>query len=228
MDLGGLSLPQLTLLIVVLVNGFVFFVLELTECISPAPANYNAPDAAAKKVRAADWSFGQMYILTRNFFAFSMILFYAFMCEHHPPNPHGSVYTHLFGKHDMFWFVAIAFLGAAAFTFVRNSDANGDALLNRDQTEEWKGWMQFLFVEYHYFHNVAVYNPIRLFVSSYVWMTGFGNFSFFYMKGDFGFVRFAQMMWRLNFLVIFLCMAMNNHYILYYIVPLHTYYFLTV
>jgi hypothetical protein len=35
-------------------------------------------------------------------------------------------------------------------------------------------------------------------------------------------------MWRLNFLVLFLCMVMNNHYILYYIVPLHTFYFLTV
>ena len=59
-------------------------------------------------------------------------------------------------------------------------------------------------------------------------MTGFGNFSFFYVKGDFGFVRFVQMIWRLNFLVLFLCMTMNNHYILYYIVPLHAFYFLTV
>lgn len=36
------------------------------------------------------------------------------------------------------------------------------------------------------------------------------------------------MLWRLNFLVILLCMAMGNHYILYYICPLHTFYFFVV
>ncbi|CAN0282309.1 unnamed protein product, partial [Discosporangium mesarthrocarpum] len=36
------------------------------------------------------------------------------------------------------------------------------------------------------------------------------------------------MLWRLNFLVLLLCMAMGNHYILYYICPLHTFYFLVV
>ena len=34
--------------------------------------------------------------------------------------------------------------------------------------------------------------------------------------------RFCQMMWRLNFLVIFCCLALNNSYMLYYICPLHT------
>lgn len=36
------------------------------------------------------------------------------------------------------------------------------------------------------------------------------------------------MLWRLNFLVTLLCMVMDNHYILYYICPLHTFYFLVV
>lgn len=36
------------------------------------------------------------------------------------------------------------------------------------------------------------------------------------------------MLWRLNFLVILLCMAMGNTYILYYICPLHTFYFFVV
>ena len=34
--------------------------------------------------------------------------------------------------------------------------------------------------------------------------------------------RFCQMMWRLNFLVIFCCLALNNSYMLYYICPMHT------
>lgn len=59
-------------------------------------------------------------------------------------------------------------------------------------------------------------------------MTGFGNFSFFYLKNDYSFVRLVQMLWRLNFLVIFLCLSQGTTYILYYICPLHTYYFLMV
>lgn len=58
-----------------------------------------------------------------------------------------------------------------------------------------------------------------MFVSCYVWMTGFGNFSFFYMRADYSFSRFVQMMWRLNFLVICLMLVMGTNYILYYIVP---------
>jgi hypothetical protein len=59
-------------------------------------------------------------------------------------------------------------------------------------------------------------------------MTGFGNFSFFYIKGDYGSVRVLQMLWRLNFLVLFLCLTQGTTYILYYICLLHTYYFMMV
>ena len=34
--------------------------------------------------------------------------------------------------------------------------------------------------------------------------------------------RFCQMMWRLNFLVILVCIVLNNSYMLYYICPMHT------
>ena len=30
------------------------------------------------------------------------------------------------------------------------------------------------------------------------------------------------MLWRLNFLVLFCCLALNNRYMLYYICPMHT------
>jgi hypothetical protein len=49
------------------------------------------------------------------------------------------------------------------------------APLNREQTEEWKGWMQVLFLLYHYFKASELYNAIRLFIAAYVWMTGFGG-----------------------------------------------------
>ena len=197
-----------------------------------APAQQNTTDFAlakgqargsSEKVQPLDWSFAQLRLLVRKLALLGSILLYAYMCERHPPNPHGK---RLIGQWDLFWFIAGGFILAGLLTWKRNPGklAPSDALLGRDQTEEWKGWMQFLFIEYHYFHAVQVYNPIRVFVSSYVWMTGFGNFSFFYIKRDFSMVRLAQLLWRLNFLVLLLVAVMDNQYILYYIVPLHTFY----
>lgn len=97
------------------------------------------------------------------------------------------------------------------------------AHLQRDQTEEWKGWMQVMFLFYHYFSaGKDIYSAIRLFIAAYVWMTGFGNFSYYYMRKDFSFLRFMSMQWRLNFLVFFVCLIMQNEYMLYYICMLHT------
>jgi hypothetical protein len=49
----------------------------------------------------------------------------------------------------------------------------------RDHTEEWKGWMQVMFVWYHYFAAKEWYNWIRLYIAAYVWMTGFGETELF-------------------------------------------------
>eukprot|EP00903_Cladosiphon_okamuranus_P018236 g16775.t1 len=150
-----------------------------------------------------------------------LIITFAYMCENHPLFAHSKKVHDM----DMFWCVALMLLVSSALN-VRKS--KGGDVLNREQTEEWKGWMQFMFLMYHYFSAHEVYNSIRVFITAYVWMTGFGNFSFFYLKGDYGAVRLLQMLWRLNFLVILLCMAMGNTYILYYICPLHTFYFFVV
>mmetsp|Transcript_12156 Transcript_12156/g.21783 ORF Transcript_12156/g.21783 Transcript_12156/m.21783 type:complete len:478 (-) Transcript_12156:646-2079(-) len=95
-------------------------------------------------------------------------------------------------------------------------------VLHRSQTEEWKGWMQILFIMYHYFAAAELYNIIRLCVASYVWMTGYGNFIYYYKHSTFNFNRFLQTMWRLNFLVFFACLALGNRLMLYYICPMHT------
>ncbi|CAN0208117.1 unnamed protein product, partial [Hapterophycus canaliculatus] len=49
---------------------------------------------------------------------------------------------------DMFWCVALMLLVSSLLN-VRKS--KGGDVLNREQTEEWKGWMQFMFLMYHYF-----------------------------------------------------------------------------
>eukprot|EP00051_Salpingoeca_urceolata_P016158 m.213282 g.213282 ORF g.213282 m.213282 type:complete len:939 (-) comp18603_c2_seq1:36-2852(-) len=152
---------------------------------------------------------------------FAAILLLAYCAEYHPFYPHG----HKDHDMDMFWFLVLLLLLASLLDIRKTSTTD---LVNREQTEEWKGWMQFMFLLYHYYSAHEVYNGIRVMITCYVWMTGFGNFSFFYIKRDFGIVRVLQMMWRLNFLVVFLCLTMGNTYILYYICPLHTFFFLMV
>lgn len=53
-------------------------------------------------------------------------------------------------------------------------------------------FLQVLFLMYHYFAATEIYNAIRVFIAAYVWMTGFGNFSYYYIRKDFSIARFAQ------------------------------------
>jgi N-acetylneuraminate 9-O-acetyltransferase len=215
------------------------------------------PRSAALDIR----SLTSVYTFLQHTSVFGLILFYAYVCENHPPFPHSE-------KHydaDQFFFLTALLFVVSAFTMTTHDTNNhkknaaarskvssvesgapledreeevksgvvaeaNDAteILNRDQTEEWKGWMQFMFLLYHYYHAEEVYNAIRIMITCYVWMTGFGNLSFFYITSDYGIVRVIQMLWRLNFLVLFLCLTQGTTYILYYICLLHTYYFLVV
>ncbi|KAI3968638.1 hypothetical protein MKX01_028788 [Papaver californicum] len=148
--------------------------------------------------------------------------------------------TDIFGEskksynRDLFLFLYFLLIIVCAITSFKihqdKSPITGKSILylNRHQTEEWKGWMQVLFLMYHYFAATEIYNAIRIFISAYVWMTGFGNFSYYYVRKDFSLARFAQMMWRLNFFVAFACIVLNNSYMLYYICPMHTLFTLMV
>nr|GMD09203.1 protein REDUCED WALL ACETYLATION 3-like isoform X2 [Ipomoea batatas] len=135
---------------------------------------------------------------------------------------------------DLFLFLYVLLIIVSSMTSLKKhndkSAFSGKSLLylNRHQTEEWKGWMQVLFLMYHYFAATEIYNAIRVFIAAYVWMTGFGNFSYYYIRKDFSLARFAQMMWRLNFFVILCCILLNNDYMLYYICPMHTLFTLMV
>ncbi|KAH9766273.1 protein REDUCED WALL ACETYLATION 2 [Citrus sinensis] len=161
---------------------------------------------------------------------FGVLLAYFYICDR--TDVFGSS-TKSFNR-DLFWFLYLLLIIVSAITSFKihhdKSPFSGKSILylNRHQTEEWRGWMQVLFLMYHYFAATEIYNAIRIFIAAYVWMTGFGNFSYYYIRKDFSLARFAQMMWRLNFLVLFCCIVLNNSYMLYYICPMHTLFTLMV
>uniref|UniRef100_A0A669CTU1 CAS1 domain containing 1 n=1 Tax=Oreochromis niloticus TaxID=8128 RepID=A0A669CTU1_ORENI len=112
------------------------------------------------------------------------------------------------------------------------SDNSKEAkLLNREQTDEWKGWMQLVILIYHISGASAfipVYMHVRVLVAAYLFQTGYGHFSFFWLKGDFGLYRVCQVLFRLNFLVLVLCVVMDRPYQFYYFVPLVTFWFVVI
>ncbi|GFW13657.1 n-acetylneuraminate 9-O-acetyltransferase [Trichonephila clavipes] len=69
---------------------------------------------------------------------------------------------------------------------------------------------------------------IRVLVTSYLFLSGYGHFTYFYQYGDFGFYRFWQVIFRLNFLVVVLCLCMNRPYQFYYFVPLVSFWFVVM
>lgn len=130
---------------------------------------------------------------------------------------------------DFFWGLMLIILLAGFLTIRKVSAKQCGVVINRDQTEEWKGWMQVIFLAYHYFHaGTDVYNLIRVLIAAYVWMTGFGHFIYFYKTKQYDIVRVVRTLLRLNFLVICTVLATDNHYMLYYICPMHTFWFFVV
>lgn len=213
---------------------FAFFQLVRFGLVSPMHSNSVSISASDEKNKGKN-SGGEEKVMSKPFigslecftnltsemFRLGMIMALTYIAENNWIFDHsGKEYSR-----DLFIFVLIVFFGYAFYTIKPVHDLS---LLSREQSEEWKGWMQFIFLLYHYFHAEEVYNSVRVMITCYVWMTGFGNFSFFYMKGDYSWLRVMQMMWRLNFSVLLLMWTHGNTYILYYICPMHTFYFLMV
>ena len=77
-------------------------------------------------------------------------------------------------------------------------------------------------MQYHYYRARFVYNEIRVFVSAYVFLTGWGNFQYFSKKQDFSLERAISMWLRINYFPLLLCLVVRTKLDDFYIVPLHT------
>jgi len=153
-----------------------------------------------------------------------MFMAYMFVCDR----------TNLFMKEAKeftpAWF-AVPLIILLVLGLATMKETSSTAFLNRDQTNEWKGWMQLLFLVYHYTMASAVlpiYVFIRVCVAAFLFVTGYGHFSYFYNKANFGWRRLAQVVARLNIFVVVLTLVMGGGYQAYYFVPLCSFWFLTV
>ncbi|XP_063490786.1 N-acetylneuraminate 9-O-acetyltransferase isoform X5 [Symphalangus syndactylus] len=163
-------------------------------------------------------------ILLQSFCKLGLIMAYFYMCDR----------ANLFMKENKFYthssfFIPIIYILVLGVFY--NENTKETKVLNREQTDEWKGWMQLVILIYHISGAstfLPVYMHIRVLVAAYLFQTGYGHFSYFWIKGDFGIHRVCQVLFRLNFLVVVLCIVMDRPYQFYYFVPLVTVWFMVI
>ncbi|XKL62963.1 hypothetical protein PGB90_005327 [Kerria lacca] len=107
-------------------------------------------------------------------------------------------------------------------------DSRYTKIMNRDQTDEWKGWMQLIILIYQMTDakvQLPIYNHILILVAAYIFLSGYGHFMYLWFRSDAGLLRFLQVLFRLNFLTVVLCFCMNRPYQFYYFIPVVTFWF---
>ncbi|ETS80509.1 hypothetical protein PFICI_08038 [Pestalotiopsis fici W106-1] len=108
---------------------------------------------------------------------------------------------------------------------------NDKGFLSREQSNEWKGWMQCLILIYHFNYasqTLWVYKLIRVLVSAYIFLSGYGHTMYLLKTEDFSFRRVAATLFRLNFLSAVLPYMMSTSYNFYYFAPIITFWYLVV
>uniref|UniRef100_V5HCC7 Putative conserved plasma membrane protein n=2 Tax=Ixodes ricinus TaxID=34613 RepID=V5HCC7_IXORI len=164
------------------------------------------------------------YILLTNLSKLGLIMGYFFLCDR----------TNFFMKENKYYthlnfFLPVAYVFALGLFFTEETQHT--QVLHRDQTNEWKGWMQLIILIYHTTgasQVLPIYMHVRVLVTSYLFLTGYGHFTYFWQNGDFGLYRLWQMLFRMNLLVVVLCLSMNRPYQFYYFVPLVSFWFVVV
>eukprot|EP00118_Oscarella_pearsei_P014946 m.131172 g.131172 ORF g.131172 m.131172 type:complete len:778 (+) comp38040_c0_seq18:156-2489(+) len=171
-----------------------------------------------------DSSLHNVYVVLWNLSKFGFILAYFFICDRTP----------IFMKEAKEYNSGLFFACLVVFFLIgicTAKEASKGDYLNRDQTDEWKGWMQLVILAYHYLgasQDLQVYVWVRVIVAAYLFMSAYGHFNYFWNKGDYSLFRFSQVMLRMNLLTVLLSYIMDRPYQFYYFVPLVSFYFIIV
>lgn len=154
----------------------------------------------------------------------ALIMAYFYLCDR----------TNFFMKENKyysefsFWIpVGYVFVLGLFFT----EDSKYTKVLHRDQTDELRGWMQLVILIYHLTgadRVLPIYMHIKLLISGYLFLSGYGHFTYMWQTGNAGVTRLLQILFRLNFATIVLCLCMNRPYQFYYYVPLISFWFALV
>lgn len=103
--------------------------------------------------------------------------------------------------------------------------------LSREQSDEFKGWMQVFVLVYAYTDATNVmdfYKVFRVFIALYLMLSGYGHAMYFLQTNDFSPQRVVGVVLRFNTLPVFLALAMDRPYTSYQFMPLVTFWFLVV
>uniref|UniRef100_A0ABM0M2E0 CAS1 domain-containing protein 1-like n=1 Tax=Saccoglossus kowalevskii TaxID=10224 RepID=A0ABM0M2E0_SACKO len=146
--------------------------------VEPAPPPQPSTPSRGEDYSEIAWALGK----------FGLIMLYFYICDRSGFIPREQKHFTRFR-----FYLPLCYVTLLGFFF--NAKTSQTVILNRDQTDEWKGWMQLVILIYHMSGASAelpIYMHIRILVAMYLFQTGYGHFSFFWSKGDYGFVRFIQ------------------------------------
>ena len=103
--------------------------------------------------------------------------------------------------------------------------------LPREQSDEFKGWMQIYMLVYGYTaasSELDFYKVFRIFFALYLFLSGYGHTKYLLRRKDYSLQRVFSVLLRFNTLPVLLSFAMSRPYTSYFFAPLVSFWFLVV
>ncbi|XP_025407376.1 N-acetylneuraminate 9-O-acetyltransferase isoform X2 [Sipha flava] len=161
------------------------------------------------------------YVVMVSLAKLGLIMIYFYICDR----------TNFFMKENKYYSDASFWL-PVGYVFVLGlfftEESRYTKVLHRDQTDEWKGWMQLIILIYNLTGaslKVSIANHVQILIAAYLFLTGYGHFYYLWHRSDSGLTRYFQILFRLNMLTVVLCMCMNRPYQFYFYIPLVSFWF---